>query len=330
VLVLGGSVESDDGTVIDLALAGAAYDPGADRWRALPAPPLEPRRSTTWAWTGRELIVWGGIGRLGVLADGAAYDPDADAWRALAPSPLSPRGGAGGVWTGTELLVLGGSDLVGGLADGAAYDPGADRWRAIARAPRLPGSPAAFSLFGWGSVTAWTGGAAVAVPQGGGSFGPGEEGVPLLAYDPAADAWSDLPALGGGVQVLALAGDGGDVVAVTLDFTGSGPRPRAQRLAAGAAAWERDEDVGDALDATSTAYDPAARRLWTAGLRPAGTGVAAYDLAERRWWRVPPPPAGADPSFGAVDAVWADQELIVLAGGAGNPLQVNRWRAAGP
>jgi len=333
VLVVGGAVEAGDGTSLDLEQPGAAYDPAADAWRALPAPPLEPRRSMAWAWTGRELVVWGGIGRLGVLADGAAYDPAADAWRTLPPSPLSPRSGAGAVWTGAELLVLGGSDLAGGLADGAAYDPAADRWRAIAPAPRLPGSPAGFLLYGGGPVTAWTGTVAVTVPVYSGFDEPGQEGVPLLAYDPAADAWSDLPALGGDLQVLALAGDDGDLVVVTTDFTGSGPRPRAHRLAAGAPGWERDEDVGDPLDVTSTAYDPAARRMWTAGVRPAATGVVAYDLADRRWWRVPPRPAAgvpADPVFGSVTAVWVGAELIVLEGATGDPLQVSRFRPAAP
>jgi len=39
---------------------GAAYDPAADRWEALPAGPLSPRARTVAVWTGRELIVWGG------------------------------------------------------------------------------------------------------------------------------------------------------------------------------------------------------------------------------------------------------------------------------
>ena len=48
---------------------GLAYDTRADRWSRIPAAPLRPRSGSVVAWTGRDLIVWGG----GAFADGAAY-----------------------------------------------------------------------------------------------------------------------------------------------------------------------------------------------------------------------------------------------------------------
>ena len=57
---------------------GAAYDPGGDRWEALPAAPLTPRAGAVAAWTGREFIVWGGEGDESHRAqfdDGAGYTP---------------------------------------------------------------------------------------------------------------------------------------------------------------------------------------------------------------------------------------------------------------
>lgn len=126
-------------------------------WRALKTPSLAPRASGVAAWTGTELVVWGGIGFpcLGhdglPMADGAAYDPKEERWRKIADSPLIGRTGAASVWTGSRLLVWGGR---GGRtsfsprSDGAAYDPDQDGWRV------LPKGPLAAR---WGHSAVWTG-----------------------------------------------------------------------------------------------------------------------------------------------------------------------------
>jgi len=57
---------------------GAAYDPAADRWEALPAAPLAARAAASAVWTGREFIVWGGEAGEAHRAqfdDGAALTP---------------------------------------------------------------------------------------------------------------------------------------------------------------------------------------------------------------------------------------------------------------
>jgi hypothetical protein len=126
---------------------GAAFDPGNGEWSPMAASPLEPRAAVRGAWTGRELVVWGGMGRSGFLADGAAYDPERRAWRPLPPSPLSPRGSPALVWTGTELFVAGGYDNTEGLPDGARYDPAADRWAPLPDVPLRP-MPWGLSLTG--------------------------------------------------------------------------------------------------------------------------------------------------------------------------------------
>ncbi len=60
---------------------GVAYDPAANRWSALPQAPLRGRVSPLAAWTGHQMIVWGGLfeGKLTttVATDGAAYQPPA-------------------------------------------------------------------------------------------------------------------------------------------------------------------------------------------------------------------------------------------------------------
>lgn len=55
---------------------GAAWDPATGRWRWLAeASPRIPRQLHTAAWTGRELLVWGGYDGREARGDGAALDP---------------------------------------------------------------------------------------------------------------------------------------------------------------------------------------------------------------------------------------------------------------
>jgi hypothetical protein len=75
------------------------------------------------AWTGRQLLTWGGSECQGdsYLDAGAEYDPSS---RALQPLPLflSGRTGMAFAWTGTELLIWGGQTNSNGhvVADGAS------------------------------------------------------------------------------------------------------------------------------------------------------------------------------------------------------------------
>jgi hypothetical protein len=138
---------------------GAAYDPTADRWRRLPPAPLASRSWHAAAWTGREMLVWGGTrparaGRSEVaLADGAAYQPATRSWRPIPPAPLA---GDTAVWTGAELLAFG---RVGAGASprlgGAAYDPRGGRWRRLATSPLPAGNEFEVVLAG-GTLAAFT------------------------------------------------------------------------------------------------------------------------------------------------------------------------------
>jgi hypothetical protein len=46
-----------------------------DRWSELPLPTIPTRSDVTLAWTGSELIVWGGMGDEGPEMDGAVWRP---------------------------------------------------------------------------------------------------------------------------------------------------------------------------------------------------------------------------------------------------------------
>lgn len=146
----------------------------------MPPAPIDGRTGAASAWTGTEVLVWGGIGPGGFngtdRADGAAYDPRHRTWRVLAPSPLAARHDPAFAWTGTELLVWAGGAAGDPLDDGAAYDPSTDTWRLLAPAP-IDG--------GVRPATVWTGRELVVIG------GLNEQGQ-AAAYDPASDTWREL------------------------------------------------------------------------------------------------------------------------------------------
>lgn len=167
---------------------GVASDPWANLgagWTELPAPP-QVREEAANAWTGQELVWWGGHEQTSdapPLADGFIFDPSTMAWSSMPAAPIA-RSGASAVWTGSEVLFWGGWDSVsGGLAaDGAAFDPATLRWRAIPAAPLEPRAPAA---------VVWTG--SEMIVWGG---GPGSDRSQTFtdgaAYDPIDDTWHPI------------------------------------------------------------------------------------------------------------------------------------------
>lgn len=150
-------------------------------WGNLPPSPIPSRFDPTIAWTGREVLIWGGATADGArLNDGAAFDPLNAKWRRIAtPSGSLARSGATGIWTGQELLVLdgdGGTRAGSPAIGGAAYDPAVDQWRT------LP-PPAAQ---GAGALTAqWTGSEAVVISST----------RSATAYSPSTGRWRTLSAV---------------------------------------------------------------------------------------------------------------------------------------
>lgn len=69
--------------------AGAIYDPTSGSWRLMAPGPLSPRSGQVSAWTGNDVIIWGGQGSLGdkpsLLSDGARYDPSSGVWLSFEP-----------------------------------------------------------------------------------------------------------------------------------------------------------------------------------------------------------------------------------------------------
>ena len=136
----GGLVLSDQGNATNLVQQGFARIGKmlveSDQWTKFNPSTLTARSEAVAAWTGSQLIVWGGTDGSDVrIRNGARYDPPTETWTPVAATPNWPTGsGAKGVWMGTELLVL--SDLTNRHR---RYNPSANTWRVPAR-PAISGT----------------------------------------------------------------------------------------------------------------------------------------------------------------------------------------------
>lgn len=170
---------------------GWRYNPTTNLWTAMSttnAP--SPRRQAASAWTGTELIVWGGYNYFvsgQVMADGARYNPTTDTW-----TPMSAIGAPDarylctGVWTGSRFFIYGGSrastlpDPFAPLDDAFNYDPVTNTW-AVATTPGSPPEPAS------NAVSVWTGTEWII------SGGFGATPIAGSRYNPVTRTWNALP-----------------------------------------------------------------------------------------------------------------------------------------
>lgn len=207
-LVWGGYTGSDKRSV---TADGIVFDAGSGTWRRMAAAPLAPRTLAASAWTGSELLIWGGWSgdsgfefADGFLGDGAAYDPVSDTWHALPPAPIAARAPLS-VWTGQELLVWGTALRVADRPrDGAAFDPATDSWRTIPVAP----------IELTDATAVWTGKEMIvfgAALRGGNA--PESETAIGAAYDPRTDSWRRIPDSPLSPQASTAAWDGTEMVA---------------------------------------------------------------------------------------------------------------------
>src|SRR5205807_1660681 len=92
---------------------GGRYNPGTDSWTATStnnAPTA--RGGHTAAWTGSEMIVWGGATIDDVVNSGGRYNPGTDGWTATSTTnAATSRFQHTAVWTGSEMIIWGGNDI---------------------------------------------------------------------------------------------------------------------------------------------------------------------------------------------------------------------------
>lgn len=99
----------------------------SEDWEVRESAPIQHRWPAVIAWTGEEIVIWGGesLGGFSAASGGAAYDVGAGTWREMSDSPLSGPRNAGWVWTGGELVIW------TSPGDAAAWQPEANTWRVI-------------------------------------------------------------------------------------------------------------------------------------------------------------------------------------------------------
>ena len=96
--------------VISVVLLSASRGRAQESWSPTSTGANVPaaRYVHTAVWTGREMIIWGGIGSSGTgINTGGRYDPISDSWVATSTGAnVAPaRYNHTGVWTGREMIV---------------------------------------------------------------------------------------------------------------------------------------------------------------------------------------------------------------------------------
>ncbi len=189
-IVWGGDQEpggEDPGVPTVFFADGAAYRPATDTWWPIEssgAPAARSHQAT--AWTGREMIVWGGqVDPAHQTATGGRYDPAANSWTAMdnAGAPAE-RASPVAVWDGAEMVVWGGWSYGGAPPDAGRFDPVSNAWRPMS----LQGGPSVNTTT---EIGAFLCGRAMAWPY------PINESTPdtLRAYDPGTDSWASRTSL---------------------------------------------------------------------------------------------------------------------------------------
>jgi hypothetical protein len=301
---------------------GARYDPIQDVWSPMEANGAPRARvSHVAVWTGEEMLIWGGYGRVPgttgstAMNDGARYAPHTDTWvpmsREGAPSLGNfPRG----VWTGEELIVWSRPFAARTHPPtGARYDPRSDTWSLLVADPAIPGWLTREMVWTGSEVVLW------GEPD---SASPSGRGVGAR-WDPQTDQWNGLtwdgapgerwePAmLAIDEQVLIWGGsrtpaDVGDRQGAIYDLTTE--------------AWT---PISVGLDPAPRDWPTASTTIWTGheaiywGSRALGRQLqfrgegAAFDPLNESWRRLPLAPLAAR---GEHTVVWTGTELIVYGG----------------
>ena len=260
--------------------SGNAYDPANDSWRRIPASPIVGRYRHVAAWTGSEMLVWGGFTDGRGRRRGAAYRPDTNRWRPMARSPLPWTSGTVSVMTEDEWII---GVTIRREVHFAAYDPAEDSWRLL---PTIP-EPMTRE-----NSLAWTGTELILV----------NSQDRMVRLPEGADAWidsTDMP-----LDVNEIVWTGRELLGLPNAF---GAHPLARYVA------EEDTWVdvpGPVLERASMLW--AGDHLIVRGQGP----DLAFDPATGQWLELDWP---EDPAVAREDhvSVWTDHGLFQWGGGPG-------------
>lgn len=315
---------SGDGGSAEVSTSGAG--PG---WEAVSAPPLPSTEGPVLAWTGRELVLFGGdrarnSREVDMSDEGAAYDPTTGTWRLLAESPFDALYGVAGVWTDDRLVVAGTPcpeevpgdssatpDCEPGGVVAAMYDPEADAWETVA-GPDDQAFRDATGAIAHGA----TGDAAVF-----------EIGASLWRISPASGQWQRLP--GPPLdqrEVLCSSATGVTAVAVAErsqassaegaappDFSRTPATMRASTLARGASRWSDVAETGSGqaplVSVGICAGDSVLTLPAADGEMERTAGLGRYDARSGAWHQMAPAPVAINTRPGNT---WTGAEVVVF------------------
>lgn len=274
---------------------GHRYDPVANSWSETSgAGAPSPRYGHLVAWTGSEMIVWGGVSFGLPAISGARYRADTDSWTTMSTAGAPPEHRGTAVWTGTEMLVWSGG--VGG-----GYRPSTDSWRPLP----LPGIARAV-----GHTAVWTGGKMIV-------WG----GHPALAagigaaYDPLTDTWETTSTVNApsGRQYHAAVWSGTEMIVW-------GGRRGGSAVSNGGA-YNPATDTWRAISGCGTSPMASHTAVWSGsemivfGGDTGGNATLAYGPATDSWRQISF--VNAPEERDAHSAVWTGSEMIVWGGRRG-------------
>ena len=265
-------------------------------------------------WADKEMLVFGGAGSFGLLADGASYDPKTNAWSSLPAAPLGGRMLHAAVWTGREMIIYGGaSPGPGERADGARFDASLRTWRLLPKAP-IDGRDSVGAV--WATTTKemliWGGSVSGTVRADGAAYNPETDTWRTLAPSPL-DSRYDFGTVWNGKEMIVFGGAS----------CGGGPCADAAAYNPKTDSWRPLPGVPVStgrMHPAAVAVGDGSSAAFFAGGQPAlgvlqGDGVL-YDGALDRWTDIPTPPPAILPEPARTELLgwWGFGRLYVWGG----------------
>jgi N-acetylneuraminic acid mutarotase len=195
--------------------SGAAYDPLSNTWisTSIAGAPT-PRAFHAAAWTGTEMLIWGGYSELSgspqYFGDGARFDVGSNSWSQI-PTVSAPTARAfhSAVWDGEAMLIWGGADSsTTGFASGAAFHPASNTWASLPTAGVSSGRGLHTAVWTGSEMIVWGGTNAAEYLSSGDRFAPASSTwVPTSSSGPRGRGRGGHAAVWTGAELVAWGGE---------------------------------------------------------------------------------------------------------------------------
>lgn len=280
-------------------------------WSRLSTAPIPAPRTLISVWTGRQMLIFGRVGRTFPVRDFdvlGAYRPASQTWRKLPPGPGRKRASEGSetaVWTGKEMLAWG--------ITTAAFNPLTGHWRT------LPASPIAGRAAP--TLVVWTG--RQMIGWGGGCCG--EAAADGATYTPTSNSWQKLPTGPLAGRYASGAWTGRDLIIAGGSNADGKVFADAAAYTPATDSWRRIANLPIPLTGAVATWDGrellliGGRTTVAGGLRLVTRGFA-YNPATNRWRRLPTMGQGRVEQT----AVWTGHQLLTWGG---ETLRTGKWVA---